>query len=77
MKLEGFFGSARKPPTDAISPSRNVGGNGPLNRTTMSFLKSVIINLFSNVPFFMAILPCLMTPESLNLCPGSVLCILK
>ena len=72
MKLVGFFGSARKPPTVAISPSLKVEGSGPLNRTIMSFLKSVIMNLFSKVPFFTAILPCLITPESLNLCYGRV-----
>ena len=72
MKLVGFLGSAKKPPTVAISPSLNVDGKGPLKRTIMSFLKSVMMNLFSNVPFLTAMLPCLMTPESLNLYCGSV-----
>ena len=77
MKFVGFFGSARKPPTEAISPSLKVAGSGPLNRIMMSFLKSVIMNLFSKVPFLTAMLPCLITPDNLNLYPARVLCIKK
>ena len=77
MKFVGFFGSAKNPPTEAMSPSLKVEGRGPLNRTIMSFLKSVIMNLFSKVPFLTAIDPCLITPESLNRIPGIVECIRK
>ena len=45
--------------------------------TITSFLKSVRQNLFSNVPFFISIEPCLTTPDSLNLYPGKVLCCRK
>ena len=61
----------------AMSPSLNVAGRGPLYRTTRSFLKSVMINLFSSVPFFISMDPCLTTPDSLNRQPGRVECIKK
>ena len=77
IKLVGFLQSAKNPPTDAISPSLKVDGSGPLNNIVRSFLKSVITNLFSNVPFFTAIDPCLITPLNLNLYPGKVLCNIK
>jgi hypothetical protein len=72
IKQVGFLWSARNPPIEAISPSRKADGKGPLNNTIMSFLKSVIMNLFSSVPFFISIVPCLTIPDSLNLCPGNV-----
>ena len=77
IKLVGFLQSAKNPPTDAISPSLKVDGSGPLNNIVRSFLKSVITNLFSKVPFLTAMDPCLMTPLSLNLYPGMVLCNMK
>lgn len=57
-----------------MSPSLKVAGKAPLYITTMSFLKSVIMNLFSNVPFLISIEPYLTTPDNLNLYPGKVEC---
>lgn len=73
----GFLWSAKNPPKVAISPSRKVGGKAPLNKTIISFLKSVITNLFSRVPFLISIEPAFTTPDNLNLYPGKVECIAK
>lgn len=77
MKQVGFLLSAKNPPTVAMSPSLKVAGNGPLYITLNSFLKSVIMNLLSKVPFLIEIVPFFTTPESLNLYPGIVECIKK